>query len=69
MLTHLLNSSLQHTDSKLTLDKIWASKVKGSVPVVKKKTFQNWNAMASKFVHIAAGGEYMQEYTQILCLS
>lgn len=58
--------SLQNHESKLSLDKIWASKVKGKTGVT-KKTFQNWNAMAGKFVHVAAGGEYLQSRHK-LCL-
>ena len=52
-----VHSSLQHGDAKLTIEKIWASKVKKRVAVA-KNTFQNWNAMASKFAHVAAGGQY-----------
>ncbi|EPS92523.1 hypothetical protein FOMPIDRAFT_1087017, partial [Fomitopsis schrenkii] len=40
-------------NTKLTVEQIWSEEVKA---LVKKNTFQDWNAMASKYVHVAGGG-------------
>lgn len=61
----LSNASLQCADTKLTVEKIWERKIKDRVSVM-KNTFQNWNAMAGKFVHVAGGGEYSTQRSMSL---